>query len=98
MANRQVITARLILDSPVEGQDRAKGYVVSALKNSCKNIRDGTVLTTVYDDEEHIIGVDLSGTPSEELQDELEDLLDKLESPVVKVTPRPPPNHQQNTG
>ena len=95
MAHRKVINARIVIETNAESPERTLGYVVSALKAACRNTRDGSVLITIYDDEDHMLGADLSGTPSEELQSDLEDLLDKFEDqiahPPIMVRPSPPP-------
>lgn len=96
MTKRQSISARIVVESNSESNERTIGYVVSALKNACKNIRDGTVLITIYDEDDKMIGADMSGIPSEELQDSFDDMVDKLEQtqPTVIPAPRPPPGRQ----
>lgn len=91
MANRMVMSVDVYVDSNAESPERIRGYAVSAFKNACKNIRDGTVLSVIRDTETgKIIGVDLSGTPSSELQEQFEDLIDKLEPPEQRPVPAPP--------
>lgn len=90
MAKRQVMGVDVFIDSNVESEERIRAYVIQAFKNACKNIRDGTVLVVIRDENERILGVDLSGTPTPELQDSFDDMIDKLESPPV--VPRPPPH------
>ncbi len=89
MATRQVINARIVIETNAESQERTVAYVVSALKNACRNMRDGTVLIQVYDEQDRLLGADLSGSPTEELQDVFDDLVDKIEAGAsIKITPR----------
>lgn len=94
---RTTLSAQILVESSSESEERTVGYVVSALKNSFRNIRDGTVVITIYDENEHLIGADMSGSPSAEIEDVFDDLVDKLGEVEVKVqvpTPKPPPRSQ----
>lgn len=72
MARQQVMTARIIIEPGNESIERTRGYVVSALKNSFRNLRDGSAVIALYNEDDELIGMDISGTPSEELQEILE--------------------------
>lgn len=72
MATQQVITARIIIEPGNESIERTRGYVISALKNSFRNLRDGSAAILLYNEDDELIGADFSGTPSEELQEVLE--------------------------
>ncbi len=91
MTHRTVINARIVIESSSESPERTNGYVVSALKNACKNIRDGTAMIVIYDESDHVIGADLSGTPSDELADAFDDILDKYADSVDTTRPVPKP-------
>jgi len=88
------LTVNLAIEPNTESDDRIVGYVTSALKSAFRNIRDGSVVTTIYEGD-RLIGVDLSGTPSPELEDLVDDMLDKLTALTeVNVTvqhPKPAP-------
>jgi hypothetical protein len=75
----QVITARVLYEAGSESQERTRGYVVQALKSACRNIRDGNVSIALYDEDDNLIGMDVTGTPSETLQNLLDDLFESYE-------------------
>ena len=70
---RGIITARVL----IEGDERTRSFVVSALKSSCRNIRDGTAVAIgLFDEDGKSLGVDISGSPSTEMQDLIEEIFD----------------------
>lgn len=73
----QTIMATIMIEPGAESPDRLRGYVVSAVKNSCRNIRDGTVVIVLHDVDDNLIGMDVSGTPSVTLQKEFDDLMER---------------------
>lgn len=79
MGKPQVINARILIESGPESAERTKGYVITALKSSLRNIRGGAVAIALYDEDEVLIGMDVSGHPSAELQEQLEDLFEHYE-------------------
>jgi len=72
----ETITVKVLIESGTESPDRTRGYVVSALKSSLRNIRDGAVVLAVYNEAGELLGTDTSGTPSPNLQDEIEAVFD----------------------
>jgi hypothetical protein len=85
---QQVESVHLIVDVTIEpgteSVERTVGYVVQALKASQRNIRDGSVVIAIKRDGQ-LIGVDLSGTPSENLQDQVDNLMDALDTSNITV-------------
>lgn len=75
----QVVTARVLIEAGSESVERTRSYVIQALKSSCRNIRDGTVVIRLYDEHEQLIGTDITGTPSEDLQERFDELFDSYE-------------------
>jgi hypothetical protein len=73
----QTIMATILIEPGAESPDRLRGYVVSAVKNACRNIRDGTVVIVLHDEDDNLIGMDVSGTPSVTLQKEFDDLMER---------------------
>ena len=73
------ITARVLVEPGSESLERTMGYVISALKTACRNIRDGTVAIALYDENDRLIGMDLSGVPSEGLQVTVDDMFEDHE-------------------
>lgn len=71
MATTQ-LSARILVEAAPEDIDRIRLYVIGALKASCRHIREGAVAITIYDENDTLIGSDISGTPSEEFQDRIE--------------------------
>ena len=79
MPKPTVITARILVESGSESMERTRGYVIAAMKTACRNIRDGNVVVALYDEDEHLLGMDVTGVPSENLQDSIDQLFDKYE-------------------
>lgn len=79
MGKPQVITARILVESAVESSDRTKGYVIAAVKSSLRNIRDGSVAIALYNEDDELIGMDVSGSPSPEFQGHVDDLFEHYE-------------------
>jgi hypothetical protein len=79
MGKPQVITARILIEPHAESSERTKGYVITALKSSLRNIRDGAVAIALYNEEGEMIGMDVTGVPSEALQVHIEELFDSYE-------------------
>lgn len=71
MAKRIVLTARIVIDPGSEGPESIRRYAISALKNTFKNVRDGTIATFIYEDG-HLRGADMSGEPNDQLQSKVE--------------------------
>jgi len=80
------LTAQIIIDPGTESVERTVSYAVQALKSAFRNFRDGSVLVLIYNDNERLIGVDLSGLPSEGLQEMVDDFVDKLEANVAQAS------------
>lgn len=79
MAKPQVITARILIEPGTESAERTRSYVVSTLKSSLRNIRDGSVAIALYNEEEDLIGLDVTGLPSETFQETVDGLFDRYE-------------------
>ena len=79
MGKPQVINARILIESGPESVDRTRGYVITALKSALRNIRGGAVAIALYDEDDVLIGMDVSGVPSSELQEHIEDLFEHYE-------------------
>jgi hypothetical protein len=75
----QLIHARILIEPGTESLERTKSYVISAVKSSCRNIRDGNVVVALYDEDDHLLGMDVTGVPSETLQDTIDGMFDKFE-------------------
>lgn len=76
MGKPQVITARILIEPHTESSERTRGYVIAALKSSLRNIRDGSVAIALYNEEGEMIGMDVSGAPSQEFQDHVDDMFE----------------------
>ena len=74
----QKITAEFLVESGAESADRTLGYVVQAAKSACRNIRDGCVVTLLYNEDGDLIGMDVSGTPSVTFQNELDEVMGRF--------------------
>lgn len=74
MGKPQVIEARILIESHPESADRTLGYVVTALKSSVRNIRGGSVAIALYDEDDQMIGMDISGSPSASFQKQVNEL------------------------
>lgn len=75
----QVITAQIFIEPGAESLERTRGYVIQAIKSSARNIRDGTVVIVLYDENEKLIGMDMTGNPSPALQGSVDEMLEKFE-------------------
>lgn len=75
----QVITATVLVEGGSESHERTRSYVIQALKSACRNVRDGSVLIALYDENEHLIGLDVSGSPSAALQQQVDKFTEKFE-------------------
>ena len=74
MGRPQVVTARILIEAGNESLERTRSYVLQAVKSSCRNIRDGNVVIGLYNENDELIGLDMTGTPSEALQDQIDEL------------------------
>lgn len=72
----ETLTVKVLIQRGNESPERTKGYVVSALKSSLRNIRDGSTVMAIYGEDGAYLGGDNSGTPSEALQEEIEAVFD----------------------
>ena len=70
---RKVYTAVIVHETGSEPEERGRGYIVQSLKNACRNMRDGAAAIVIKDENGRIIGVDVSGTPSETFQEDIEE-------------------------
>lgn len=75
----QVITATVLVEGGSESLERTRSYVIQAIKSSCRNVRDGSVVIALHDENDRLIGLDISGMPSQALQDEVDKFTDKFE-------------------
>lgn len=78
----QTITATITFEAGTESPERTRGYIVQSLKSSLRNIRDGAAVICLYDDDDNLIGMDMSGTPSVTFQKAVDELLDKFDNPA----------------
>jgi len=69
----------VLIEPGNESSERTRSYVIQALKSALRNIRDGNVVIALYDETDQLIGMDVSGTPSESLQDTIDEWLDSYE-------------------
>jgi len=69
----------VLVEGGSESPERIRSYVVQALKSACRNVRDGAVVTVLQDENDRLIGLDISGMPSQALQDEVDKFTDKFE-------------------
>lgn len=78
MSNRQVIVAKVLIEGSDEPTTESlRRYVITALKQSCNRVRGGSVATALYEEDgETLIGLDLVGTPSEEMREIVDDMFD----------------------
>lgn len=69
------VTAEVLLESTSGSKEGLRRHALNALKASCRNARDAVVAVVLYDDEGKVLGLDVTGTPSEEMQREIDALL-----------------------
>lgn len=74
MATTQ-LSARILVEASPEDMDRIRLYVIGALKASCRHIREGAVAISLFDESEVMIGMDVSGQPSEVMQSLIEETI-----------------------
>jgi hypothetical protein len=71
----QGITAQVLYEAE-DGREESLGrFVLLAVKQSCRHVRNGVVAVVVRDGDGNVLGVDISGAPSEEMQEQLDLLL-----------------------
>lgn len=73
------LTIKVLIEPGLEPPERTTQYVVSAHKAAGRNIRDGAVVISIYDSDGKLVGVDMSGSPSKDVQTEFENLMEDLE-------------------
>jgi len=69
------VTAQVLYESNEGNVESLGRFVVNSLKQSCRHVRHGVVAVVVRDHSGRILGIDVHGTPSEEMQEKIEDLL-----------------------
>lgn len=86
------LAVRVLVEADENYIDRTTGYVKSALKSSCRNLVYGAAVLALYDEHGKLVGLDITGTPTDELAEIADELFpeDSLEVPPVA-----PPTHRE---
>ena len=80
MALRQVVVeVRVLVEADEDQMSRTLNFVKSSLKGACRNLNNGTVVIGLYDDDGGLLGLDVTGQPSAELQELIENLFGEEE-------------------
>lgn len=89
MSEQQRITAEILIETN-ESLVSLRRYVVTAVKQSCRNVRGGAVVVALYDEDDNFLGLDVAGTPSEEMREQMNELLgtEGMAPPAPPVSPR----------
>lgn len=74
----QKLNAEFLIEPGAESPERTFGYVLQAAKSTCRNIRDGCVVTLLYNEDGDLVGMDVSGTPSVTFQKELDEVMERF--------------------
>lgn len=73
---RRVIEARIVVEDEASNIERSVGFVKTSLKGSCRNLSGGAVVIGLYDDDDELVGLDITGTPSDAMQEMVESLFE----------------------
>ena len=75
LARRQ-LSVTILVEDDEDAIRRTVGFIKTSVKGSCRNLNSGTVILGLYDEDDRLVGLDVTGKPSHVLQEQMEELFD----------------------
>lgn len=66
---QRTLSVTVLVEDDQATIDRTLGFIKTSLKGSCRNLHSGAVVLGLYDEHDRLVGLDVTGTASPELQE-----------------------------
>ena len=73
---RRVLDVRIFVEDDEETLARTLSFIKTSVKGSCRNLGNGTVILGLYDENDRLVGLDITGNPSASMQEQVEELFE----------------------
>jgi hypothetical protein len=76
----------VLIEDTEENIDRTYGFTKVSLKNSCRNLKGGAVALGLYDESGRVVGLDITGNPSAEMSEVLNEIFEDEEEESIPTS------------
>lgn len=71
------LEVRVLVETDAENMTRTLNFIKTSVKGSCRNLKNGAVVIGLYDEDGRVVGVDVTGNPSQVMQRRIEELFEE---------------------